>query len=110
MHCQHKQFKAKFLENQDQFKMFAANNMTYQRRRAQEKKATRRAIARAEVKIILQLGLFKYYFQARRERAEAASELMDQTDINGEDYKNKDEKVEEFFDVCKNYNKGPKKE
>ena len=29
--------------------MFAANNMTYQRKRAQEKKATRRAIARAEV-------------------------------------------------------------
>ena len=43
------------------WKMFAANNMTYQRKRAQEKKATRRAIKRAEVFIPLFCIVFKIF-------------------------------------------------
>ena len=36
---------------------------------------------------------------------------MEQSDVGGEeDNENKGEMVEEFFDVCNNYNNGPKKD
>ena len=89
--------------------MFAANNMTYQRKRAQEKKATRRAIKRAEVLILLFCIVFTIFCQARRERAEAAAQLMEQNDdveeaVDKDDDQDNDS-VGEFYDVCKNYKK-----
>ena len=35
---------------------------------------------------------------------------MEQSDVSGEDNEKKGEMVEEFFDVCNNYNNGPKKD
>ena len=42
--------------------------------------------------------------QARRERAEAAAQLMEQNDDVEEAMEQKDENVD-FYDVCKNYKK-----
>ena len=74
--------------------MFQANNLTYQRRREKEKKATRRAIAKAEAR--------------RQKMEELMAEAQDSLDrVALEEGENAEEgrKHTEFFDVCNNLQK-----
>ena len=77
-----------------EFVMFQANNLTYQRRREKEKKATRRAIAKAEAR--------------RQKMEELMAEAQDSLDRvaleEGEDAE-EGRKHTEFFDVCNNLQK-----
>ena len=74
--------------------MFQANNLTYQRRREKEKKATRRAIAKAE---------------ARREKMEElmaeAQDSLDRVALEEGEKSEEGRKHTEFFDVCNNLQK-----
>ena len=67
--------------------MFQASNMTYMRRREAEKKATRRAMQKAEL---------------RRQKME---ELQLQEEGQGEDEEGEAETQSEFYDVCNNIQK-----
>ena len=67
--------------------MFQASNMTYMRRREAEKKATRRAMQKAEL---------------RRQKME---ELQLQEEGQGENEEGEAETQSEFYDVCNNIQK-----
>ena len=79
--------------------MFQASNMTYMRRREAEKKATKRALAKAELRR-----------QKMEELMEAAQENIDKVNAEEEEGEEEERKPSEFYDVCNNYQKTETKE
>ena len=79
--------------------MFQASNITYMKRREAEKKATRRALAKAELRR-----------QKMEELMASAQENIDKVNAEEEEGAEDERTQSEFYDVCNNYHKTETKE